>query len=172
MKKLLFVLLVLLVGTAAMYADGSITTTNDKSFEVVTEQSGDIVLKMDSSIVLSPRDRDRFLTYLKAHSECMSKFASESIKISNTFYTGTMLLGAKDQFRFTMYTNVIKDNPYALVINLYEYSEKVSSYTFDINKLNELITLIESTQVNTDEYLKQNFRVRSLANQIKDLMLK
>jgi hypothetical protein len=70
MKKILILLSVLMLFSASLFADGSITSSNDKTLKIETTQSGDILIKSgDYVISMKPNDREIFIYYLKAHLE-------------------------------------------------------------------------------------------------------
>lgn len=168
MRKLLAVSLILFLAYSALYADGNVTTNNDKNIEVKTLQSGSILLTTyDNRVSLDIKVRDRFIEYLKAHLDCMNKFSEEGISISNKTETGRLQIASFTQYRFSLLTNHIENYPYILSIGFYESNDRIFTYTFDTVKLKEFIDILEGTKTNTNEFKKQNARVRELISNIR-----
>ena len=170
MKKILILLSVLMLFSASLFADGSITSSNDKTLKIETTQSGDILIKSgDYVISMKPNDREIFIYYLKAHLESLNKFSSSSIKVKNSSYTNRILLNGQKQYRFELIVNEIENFPYVLSIRLYDSDDKKESYTFDIAKLNEFISLIEATRENSNAMNSQNAIVREEVSKLRSM---
>ena len=90
-------------------------------------------------------------------------------KVKNSSYTNRILLNGQKQYRFELIVNEIENFPYVLSIRLYDSDDKKESYTFDIAKLNEFISLIEATRENSNAMNSQNAIVREEVSKLRSM---